>query len=284
MTAKPPTPLYTPEHAKAAFHLRYSWTGWPTSGEIPNVDLESIKPLWETDGLRLLETSQNTNEIKLAFSATPAVSPVFLAARAKGRLQHAIRSSALPFAGFSRKVSVRSIGDNTTQNIEKYIARQVAKGRFADERFATMMSEFTTADPMVDLDKPSETAAGRYWYNLHLVLEAAERLRTCDRKSLTIIRDGASLIATKKGYAVACLSVMPDHLHLAQRGNVEHSPQEIALCFQNNLAYRLGQVRAWSGSFYVGTFGKYDFGAIRAAVKRSCHPTGLAPVVKKIDG
>jgi hypothetical protein len=27
-----PNPIYSYEHLKPAFHLRYTWTGWPTSG------------------------------------------------------------------------------------------------------------------------------------------------------------------------------------------------------------------------------------------------------------
>jgi hypothetical protein len=56
---------------------------------------------------------------------------------------------------------------------------------------------------------------------------------------------------------------MPDHLHLSLRGNIAHSPTEIALSFQNNLAYSLGQVRFLADTFYVGTFGEYDMWAVR---------------------
>ncbi len=68
---------------------------------------------------------------------------------------------------------------------------------------------------------------------------------------------------------------MPDHVHLALRGDIEHSPYEIALAFQNNLAYLLGQVRFWNEHFYVGTFSEYDMGAIRARADRP-DPHGLA--------
>ncbi len=65
---------------------------------------------------------------------------------------------------------------------------------------------------------------------------------------------------------------MLDHLHLALRGNIQHSPQEIALSFQNNLAYMLGQKRIWDDGFYAGTFSEYDFGAICAAVRSASRP------------
>ena len=171
------------------------------------------------------------------------------------------------FDGFSRKVTVRSVGDNTTAEVEAYIARQVTKERFADPRFAAEMAKYTICCPTVDLRQASESAHGRYWYNLHLVLVVSERDRITDNATLATIRDGAFRIAARKSHAVARLAAMPDHLHVALRGNIQHSPQEIALSFQNNLAHMLGQKRIWDDGFYAGTFSEYDFGAIRAAVR-----------------
>jgi hypothetical protein len=53
-----------------------------------------------------LESHCVDDKIQLTFSTTPAVSPVFLAGRAKGRLQHALRQAGAAFAGSSRQVSV----------------------------------------------------------------------------------------------------------------------------------------------------------------------------------
>jgi REP element-mobilizing transposase RayT len=264
-----PVALYQFIEDKVAFQLRYTWTGWPSSGELPEVDLEAVKPLWETDGLRLLECRQTSREVQLAFSALPAVSPTFLAARAKGRLQHAIRNSGRRFSGFSRKVAVRSVGDNTTADVEAYIARQVRHACFADPRFEAELAKYTICCPEVDLRQASESSHGRYWYNLHVVPVVAERGWITDGSTLAAIRDGAVRIAEKKDYRISRLSVMPDHRHIALRGNIKHSPQEIALSFQNNLAYMLGQKRIWDDGFYVGTFSEYDFGAIRAAVRNA---------------
>ncbi len=50
---------------------------------------------------------------------------------------------------------------------------------------------------------------------------------------------------------------------MALRGNIEHSPQDIALAFLNNLAYAMGQNAIWQSGYYAGTFGEYDMGAVR---------------------
>ena len=42
---------------------------------------------------------------------------------------------------------------------------------------------------------------------------------------------------------------MPDHLHLALRGNIEQCLEEIALAMMNNLAYAFGQNPIWQSSY-----------------------------------
>jgi REP element-mobilizing transposase RayT len=266
----PPQPLYVPATAKAAFDLRYTWTGWPSRDEFASVRtelLDDIKPSWEEDGMRLLESQWTDVSVKLAFSTRTNVSPVFLASRAKGRLDHAMRAAGSPIA-FSRKVAVRSFGENTRRDVERYIAEQVRKERFVDPRFEAQMREFTLTFPEVDLSQPTESARGRYWYDLHLVLVVAHRGRVSDFEVLARLRDRSLAIGEKKDYLISRLSVMPDHLHLALRGAVDQSPAEIVGAFQNNLAYALGQKRIWSDGYYAGTFGEYNMEAIRRSCRR----------------
>jgi REP element-mobilizing transposase RayT len=229
--------------------------------------LEPIKPLWETDGMRLLESRWTGDMIQLLFSTRPHVSPVLLATRAKGRLDHAIRERRLRMP-LSRKLAVRSIGENTREEVEAYIERQVGKERFVDPRFEAIMQQFTVVNEHVDLSQPNEATRGRYWYNLHVVLVVTTRYRIVDPVRLATIRDWSLGIAKKKEYLVSRLSVMPDHLHIALRGDQAQSPNEIVYSFQNNLAYALGNERIWCDSFYVGTFGEYSMGAVRSKVGR----------------
>ncbi len=57
--------------------------------------------------------------------------------------------------------------------------------------------------------------------------------------------------------------MMADRLHLALRGNIEQSPEEIALAMMNNLAYAFGHNPIWQSSYYAGTFGNYHMDAVR---------------------
>jgi REP element-mobilizing transposase RayT len=262
----PPEPLYRPEDLRAAYQLRYSWSGWPSGDPFP-VDLVArvlpeIGPEWEKDGLRLLESSVRPNILQLTMSTSPVVAPVTLAARIKGRIQHHCRLRGTP-VDFSRKLAVRSLGDPTRAEVEGYIRNQVPNEDLADERFRQMLSAFTVVDPRVDLSIPTESNSGRYWYNLHLVLVTSERYRIGEARTLAQIRDTVCRICIKKGHAVSTAAVMPDHLHLALRGAIAEAPQTIALSFLNNLAYNLGQRPWWQAGYYAGTFGEYSMAAVR---------------------
>src|SRR5690349_16929439 len=111
-----PEPCYRAEELRPAYQLRYGWTGWPSGKTFPSdllaQVLPEVAPEWESDGLRVLESSLSSERIQLTLSATPQVSPVTLAARVKGRLQHHCRLRGAP-VDFSRKLAVRSVGDPT---------------------------------------------------------------------------------------------------------------------------------------------------------------------------
>lgn len=231
-------------------------------GDLPalsSAGWESLTASWEEDGLRVLEKFPTNKRVLITFSARPGVAPVLLATRAKGRLQHAYRTLGGVPCKFSRKLSVRSVGDSRTEDVRR---QQVGEEPLLDPDLRALLTRFTV-ECDVDLGTATRTMSGRYWYNLHLVLITSERYRIVDEAGLTILRDQSFRIAKKKGYAIASLALMPDHLHVALRGNIEHSPHEIALAYQNNLAHALDRGRIWQATYYVGTFGEYNMNAIR---------------------
>ncbi len=109
-------PIYTTQRIKAAFHLRYTWTGWPTAGtsfpaEPGHQLFTQLDHAWQSDNIRRIAMNWSPDRIQLTLSATPQVSPTFFTGRVKGRLQHAMRAAGAPVA-FSRKVGFRAVGDN----------------------------------------------------------------------------------------------------------------------------------------------------------------------------
>jgi len=126
-----PTPLYTNQDIRPAFHLRYTWTGWPTGGtnfpsQPDDAFFRELDKAWTIDNLKRISLQWNPGEIQHGFSTIPNVSPTLFVARVKGRLQHALRLTGTPVK-FSRKVAFRAVGENHTADVEGYIAQQVDK-------------------------------------------------------------------------------------------------------------------------------------------------------------
>ena len=113
---------YRSETTTAAYSLRWSWTGWPSLGSMPSFtedDWSALAGAWEQDGIRLLERKCQDDYWQATVSAKPAVDPSLIVARIKGRIDHRFRSQKIPFK-FSRKVSLRAIGNNTTKDVQDY--------------------------------------------------------------------------------------------------------------------------------------------------------------------
>ena len=259
--------LYSAHNLNPAYLLRYSWTAFPSKGQsfpscLTDALMDTLAESWEADGLRLLERRWDERRIQVTFSATPQIAPEFLAARAKGRLQHALRQAGNPVA-FARNFSVRALGNNTRETVERYVCEQVERGDFADAKYREGFMLAAWSDPEIDLRQPSETSRGRYWYGLHLVLVTSDRFRINAETTAQTISEGCRAVAAENLYQLSGVAVMPDHLHLVLQGAPAHSPEEIVLRFQNQLARKLGQVRIWESNYYAGTAGEYTMHAVR---------------------
>jgi REP element-mobilizing transposase RayT len=262
----PPTPLYAAASVRPAYALRFGWTGWMRTALCPPLPegaaRQALLDAWERDGIRLLKSRIADNQLQATFSTRPHVSPVFLAARVKGRLLHAYRTAGIPIQ-FKRKLAVRSMGETTRTAVERYVRDQLVNADLADPRYLDRMRLHHHQDPDVRLEEPQESDSGRYWYNLHLVWVTADRLRMGGGETPETIREMCLQTARKRRSAIAELSVMPDHVHMAVRVHPEVSPEEMALAVMNNAAWGLGQFRFWQNGYYAGTFGEYTMRAVR---------------------
>jgi REP element-mobilizing transposase RayT len=258
-------PIYTPESAHVVHALRYDWSVWLREGRFPpetKAAIEACRASWSSDGLELDAFHIRDDMIQCLFIVQPIVSPSFCAMRAKGRLQHAMRKAGAPVV-FRRNVSIRTLGENTRDVVAGYLAGQVGKSDYADPRWKEFLGRFTFAEGATLLNEPEATGHGRYWYNLHVVIVVQDRrYPIAQKESFVKIREICPQIAAENGYELAEVSIMPDHIHMALRGNIEHSPMEIGLLFQNDLSYALGYNRTWSYEIYVGTFSEYDVRSI----------------------
>lgn len=261
-----PAPIYTPDNTPPAHKIRYGWSGWLNPGDgFPKNTGDAIHACidpWRKDGLALDDWHTEDHRIQCLFTAATEVSPALCASRAKGRLQYALRQQNTPVK-FTRRVGLRSLGDNTREIVARYLDGQVGKSDYVDPQFKDYLTQFTVENPEAVLNAPLRTGHGEYWYNLHLVSVVQDRRCPMTRdETLATARQTCFRIARKHGHQIAELAIMPDHIHCSLRGNHEQSPLEIGLCFLNNLAYVLGYNRCWSEEFYVGTFSEYTVEAI----------------------
>jgi len=101
-----------------------------------------------------------------------------------------------------------------------------------------------------------------YWYNLHIVFVQEFRYMEIREDRLKAIRDMTIQSSKKHRRPLSHASVLPDHVHLVVGCDVKESPAEVALSYMNNIAYALGMQAVFRYSYYVGTIGEYDRGAV----------------------
>jgi REP element-mobilizing transposase RayT len=258
-------PVYIAHNLKLVHNLAYGWSGWPSKGLFPEQpDEEMLQVLaekWQQDGLSLYTYKWNPEEIQVTVKATPEIAPTDIARLIKGRLDHALRQAGTPVK-FSRKVTLRSLGNNTSRTVVNYVNNQLEQIDLADPRYRDMLAHNAVEDNAVDLTKPSETNSGRYWYNLHLVFVTSGRYRSNGKITLRNMREHTISVSKDTQCRIKAFSLMPDHIHIALRGNIAMSPQDIGLAFQNGLADAVGRFRYWQENFYTGTFSEYDLKAL----------------------
>ena len=245
-------------------HLFYSWAGWPSDGAFspdpPAAFFDALRAAWKSDGLELQSHAWTPQQIQMTFRAEPQVAPAYLAARAKGRLQHALRQAGAP-CGFSRKIAVRSLGDNMSAVVAGYLRQQAVRAELVDERYRATLRAAGFEDAAVDLSAPTETKSGRYWNNLHLVAVTADRFRIGKEDFLDKVRAGVFAWAEEAGGRLKAFAPMPDHVHVAARGNPERSPLDLAEALWRSLnraagCYLIGE------NVYAGTFSEYGLDAV----------------------
>jgi REP element-mobilizing transposase RayT len=264
-----PSPFYLPEETNCVSNIAYSWSGRikepssfpPSTHEI----IEKCRPLWERDGFNLLTFKSKDNVLLTAFETSPRISPVEFCRKIKGRLSHQFRVNGVPVE-FSRAVSFRSLGHNTTKIVNQYVKNQVMKEDLADEAYRKILKKHTQWDCQRDLTWASATHYGLYWYNIHLVIVAADRnIRIAKDETFETIKRTLPKIALKNGCEIAHFAIVPDHIHISLAANPKLAPFQIGMSFLNNLAYVLDVGECWRREFYVGTFSEYDLKALKGS-------------------
>ena len=165
-------------------------------------------------------------------------------------------------SAFRRNYSLSSVGSTKREKLEAYVAEQIEHHRYADPRFRATLRRFQIVRAEVDLSQSRATSHALYTFNLHIVLETEPGATAWDEPTLQRWYDMILRASQAKGHLLSRASVLPDHIHLLLGCQLGESPEQVALGYLNNLAFACKMKSVFRYSYFVGTFGEYDLGAI----------------------
>jgi REP element-mobilizing transposase RayT len=257
------SPLYTADNTTPAFQLNWSVSLFARVALPPPCEWrEQLAAATEADGVRILEfhgTQDNVGHFLV--STTPGIAPSQIVRSLKGRWQYLIRRRH-PSA-FRRNYFIGSVGEANCQVLDQYIAGQTSKHRMADRRVQNRFEALQFHDPTVDLGQTHTGNHGQFVYALQVVVENECGWNEVRESVLVESRDMIARAAAKKGWRLSRIGLLSNHVHVLLGAGVAESSESVALSLMNNLAYVQGMKPVLRFSYYVGTFGPYDRGAIR---------------------
>jgi putative transposase len=169
---------------------------------------------------------------------------------------------------WARGYLARSVGHVRISAVRSYLEQQPAHHGY-DSRLLPPVHRYRTKEPIRLM-----ASHASFDLNHHLVLATCQRkgiFNSCLGRALT---DYWLRVASKHGFAIDQVSVVPDHIHLIVRIVPTMSIEECALLLMNNGQHFVGknypQVlieaginQLWQPSAYAGTCGEYTSGLIQ---------------------
>ena len=256
-------PIYTADNTTTAFQLNWSLALFGKS-ELPHPSawLEELQASTEADDVRILSNHvRSENTLQFLISTRPASAPSEIVRSTKGRLQYLIRER-IPKA-FRRNYHIQSIGEANSSVLDQYVAGQPSRHPMADDTLQERIEAIQFHDKAVDLSKPCIGTYGQYLNSLQIVLENAESWHEVRETQLMRVRNVIARACRKKEWRLSRIGLLSNHVHVLLGAGVTESPQSVALSLMNNIAYVYDMKPILKFSYYVGTFGGYDRGAVR---------------------
>ena len=255
--------IYSAQNTRAAYQLNWSLSLFGKS-ELPEPNLwqESLGSAVEPDGVRILNSSiPRGNVIQFLISSQPAIAPSVIVRSVKGRLQYLIRDQS-PKA-FRRNYHIQSIGEANDKVLGGYVNKQTGKHPMADARVQALLEAIQFHDADIDLAKPNIGTYGQYLNSIHVVIENADGWNEIRKSQLERVRDMIIGSARKKSWQLSRIGLLANHIHVLVGAAVTESSESVAISLMNNIAYVYEMKPILKFSYYAGTFGGYDRGAVR---------------------
>lgn len=222
---------------------------------------EALAIATEPDGVRVLSAvNRSDNTVQFLASTKPQSSPSDIVQSVKGRLQYLIRDQ-VPSA-FRRNYYISSVGDAKSVVLDRYVEDQTERHPMAAPNVQSRIDGMQFCDASIDLSKPMIGTYGQYLNSLQIVFENAEGWHDVSEDRLGRLRQVILASAKKKSWRLSRIGMLSNHIHILLGAGATESPQSIALSLMNNIAYVYEMKPILKYSYYAGTFGRYDRGAI----------------------
>jgi REP element-mobilizing transposase RayT len=257
-----PQALYTSSNCSAAYQLNWSLSVF---GEVPfppyALNLENLNAALAKDQVKLLESHVRAdNVVQFFLSSRPETRPSEIVRVVKGRWAYLSRSTQ-PIQ-LRRNYRITSVGSAKNDVVDAYVSRQPQRHAMVDPRVQKMIESLQYRDESLVLPVPRRNHYGESIVAYHLVVETEGNWHDVREAALTGYRNAVVAVGRKQNWPVARIGLVCNHMHILLGAGVGEAPAEIALSILNNLAYTQEMKAIFKFSYYIGTFGKYDLGAI----------------------
>ncbi|TWU45801.1 Transposase IS200 like protein [Novipirellula aureliae] len=256
-------PIYTADNTTNAYQLNWSLALFGKS-ELPKQSawLEELQLATAVDGVRILSSHvRSGNTLQFLVSTRPASSPSDIVRSVKGRFQYLIRGR-IPKA-FRRNYHIQSTGEANSSVLDQYVAGQTTKHPMADDDTQARLQAIQFHNHSVDLSKLTIGTYGQFLNSLQIIVENTGGWNEVRHAQLERVRNVIIRACEKKEWQLSRIGLLSNHVHVLLGASVTKSPQSVALSLMNNIAYVYDMKPILKFSYYVGTFGGYDRGAVR---------------------
>jgi REP element-mobilizing transposase RayT len=254
--------FYNSQNCNAAFQLNWSLslfskTGFHQADRFLDASIQTL----ETDGVRILQWRlQSPCQLQLFLSTRPNLAPSEIVRFTKARLQYQSRSFTP--VSFQRNYHICSVGSANATVVDGYVAKQTLKHPMAQERVQQMFREIQYHNPSVQIELPRTNSYGQFIYGLHVVVESQDGWNEVRREVLCGYLCAIQRGAKDKNWLLSRIGILANHIHILLGANAMDSPEFASLYLLNLLAGSQGSKVLFRYSYFVGTIGRYDRGAI----------------------
>jgi REP element-mobilizing transposase RayT len=232
----------------------------------PESTFHALREAVLRDELHLLEFYfREPNVVQFLISSQPQSSLSSIIRSIKGRWQYLSRD--IEPIEFRRNYRITSVGDANNAVLSEYVAKQPNRHRMADPQVDELLHSLQFSDPTIHLDKVQRSSYGEYVHNLHIVLETSEGWNEVRENVLRAYLQAIQQACREERWRLSRIGLVCNHIHILLGAGIADAPERVALELLRRVKEAQSMKGMWKSSYYVGSFGAYDRGAIWNALK-----------------